>query len=124
MKLMIVDDSQVMQMTIERYLERLNLELIGKASNGREALEIFHEKKPDIVTMDITMPELDGLSCLEEIMKEVPETKVLVISALSDRATGLMALKRGAAGFLPKPFTEKDLIEEISILSGGSYARV
>lgn len=119
MKLLIVDDSNIMRRAIEKYAAPLGLELIGTAGNGREALLLFEQLRPDLVTLDITMPLMDGLSCLYEMMKINPHAKVIVISALSDQATGLKALKLGARSFLPKPFTEKQLAEELRLVAGG-----
>lgn len=118
MKLLIVDDSNIMRRAIEKYLKSFHLELIGTASDGEQAVQIARTFLPDIVTLDITMPKMDGLSCLKEIMKIIPDCKVLVISALKDPATSLQALKLGAKGFLPKPFTEEELKSEISEIIG------
>lgn len=109
MKLLIVDDSSVMRRTIEKNLTDYNLEIIGTASNGEEALDIVKEKEPDVVTLDITMPGMDGIECLENIMEIRPETKVMIITALSDKLTGLKALDIGARGFLYKPVNAEDL---------------
>lgn len=108
-KLLIVDDSSVMRRTIEKNLGEYDFEIVGTASNGREALEMIEEKKPDVVTLDITMPEMDGIECLQNIMKSWPETKVMIITALSDKLTGLKALDIGARGFLYKPVNGADL---------------
>ncbi len=108
-RLLIVDDSSVMRRTIEKNLGDYNLEIIGTASNGKDALEMVKERKPDVVTLDITMPEMDGIECLTNIMKIRPETKVMIITALSDKLTGLKALDIGARGFLYKPVNGDDL---------------
>ncbi|WP_420318918.1 response regulator [Ekhidna sp.] len=108
-KLLIVDDSSVMRRTIEKNLENYDLEIIGQAANGVEAVQMVMDKKPDVVTLDITMPEMDGIACLEEIMKINPETKVMIITALADKLTGLIALDRGARGFMYKPVNADDL---------------
>ena len=109
MRLLIVDDSSVMRRTIEKNLNEYDLEIIGMASNGSDALEIVEQEKPDVITLDITMPEMDGITCLESIMKIHPEAKVMIITALSDKLTGLIALDKGARGFLYKPVNAKDL---------------
>lgn len=109
MKLLIVDDSSIMRRTIEKNLGNYNLEIIGTASNGSAALEIVKEKKPDVITLDITMPEMDGITCLEGIMEIHPEAKVMIITALSDKLTGLKALDKGARGFMYKPVNGADL---------------
>ncbi|WP_109831966.1 response regulator [Reichenbachiella versicolor] len=111
MKLLIVDDSSMMRTTIESHLNNFGFEIVGHAGNGREALELVTAKRPDFVTLDITMPEMDGIECLEEIMKIAPDTKVMIITALSDKYTGLEALKKGAREFLYKPVTPEQLKE-------------
>lgn len=116
MKLLIVDDSNIMRRAIEKYVKPFSLDIVGTASDGEMAVAMFRQHMPDLVTLDITMPRMDGLACLDEIMKMKPSTRVLVISALKDPATGLQALRKGARGFLPKPFTEAELQEEIRIL--------
>lgn len=70
---------------------------------------MIEEKRPDVVTLDITMPEMDGIECLTNIMESWPDTKVMIITALSDKLTGLKALDIGARGFLYKPVNGKDL---------------
>jgi len=117
-KLLIVDDSNIMRRAIEKYLADFQLDLVGTAGNGEQALELFKETKPDLVTLDITMPKLDGLSCLKEMRSIDPEARILIISALKDPATGLEALKLGARGFLSKPFTQEQLKEEIEEILG------
>ncbi|KAA3613273.1 MAG: response regulator [Calditrichaeota bacterium] len=106
---MVVDDSLIIQKVIQKYLESLNIEIVGTASDGKAAVSLFKEKQPDIVTLDITMPEMDGLAVLEELLKINDKTKVMVVTALSDKATGLKAIKTGAKSFLAKPFTPEGL---------------
>ena len=108
-KLLIVDDSSIMRRTIEKNLVDYNLEIIGTASNGNEALDIVRSQKPDVITLDITMPEMDGLTCLDNIMQIHPQAKVMIITALSDKLTGLRALDKGARGFMYKPVNSEDL---------------
>lgn len=109
MKLLIVDDSSIMQRTIETKLKDYDLEIVGTASNGYEAIEMVKEKKPDVITLDITMPEMDGITCLENIMQIHPGAKVMMITALSDKLTGLQALDKGARGFIYKPVNSRSL---------------
>jgi len=115
MKILIVDDSNIIRRAIEKYLHEFELECVGTAGDGESALVLFREYLPDIVTLDITMPRMDGLSCLEKIMQIKPDTRVLIISALKDAATGLQAVRKGARGFLAKPFTQQELKEEIML---------
>ena len=115
-KLMIVDDSVIIRNRIERSLGSLQLEIVATASNGDEAVRLFKEHQPDLVTMDLTMPQMDGLECIKRIRDMSKETSILVISALSDRQTGLKALQYGARGFICKPFTDEQLVLALSKL--------
>ena len=107
--LMIVDDSIVIRRLIARSVSGPDVEVVGTADNGVEALELFRNHRPELVTMDITMPEMDGLTCVRELLKIDPDTRILVVSALADKPTAVEALKRGALGYLTKPFTGQEL---------------
>lgn len=116
MKLLIVDDSSVIRSRIARVSGDANLpelNIIGLAKNGHEALRICKVLLPDLVTMDLTMPEMAGVSCIKELIAQHPQINILVISALSDKATAIQALKLGARGFLNKPFNDKQLVEAL-----------
>ncbi len=113
MKVLIVDDSRIVQRAISSVFAGLEIDHITCAPDGTAALEQFARTEPDLVTLDITMPGMDGLACLERMMHLRPEVHVLVISALNDRATGLRALKLGARGFVSKPFSNEELAGEI-----------
>jgi two-component system chemotaxis response regulator CheY len=115
-KLMIVDDSNIMRRRIERSQTFEELELVGTASNGLEAIEMFKKMDPDVVTMDLTMPQMDGIECIENLVKIKPAIRILVISALADKATAVEAMEKGANGFLNKPFTDRQLNEAIAEL--------
>lgn len=113
-KLLIVDDSNIVRRHIQREIGADHE--IRTAGDGVEALRVFDEFHPEIVTMDITMPNMDGLSCVEAILQRNAATRILVISALAGRGTAVEAVKRGAHGFLLKPFTSETLATEISEL--------
>jgi two-component system, chemotaxis family, chemotaxis protein CheY len=115
-KLMIVDDSNIMRRRIERSQQMDELEVVGAACNGLEAIELFQKTDPDIVTMDLTMPQMDGIECIERLVELKPSIRILVISALSDKATAVDAMEKGANGFLNKPFTDRQLNEAIAEL--------
>lgn len=106
--LMIVDDSSIIRNLIERQ-QNSKIKVIAKAANGKQAVDYYHQYKPDIVTMDITMPQMDGLECIKQLIEINPEVIIIVISALSDKEIGINALRYGARGFITKPFTESDL---------------
>ena len=115
-KLMIVDDSNLMRRRIERSQQFEQLQLVGTAGNGVEALELFKRTDPDVVTMDLTMPRMDGIECIGRLVSLKPAVRILVISALADKATAVEAMERGANGFLNKPFTDRQLNEAFAEL--------
>ncbi|HEX4023292.1 MAG TPA: response regulator, partial [Steroidobacteraceae bacterium] len=85
------------------------IEFVGAARNGREALEMHEKLRPTIVTMDLTMPEMDGGECVSQLVERDPDILILVISALADKLTAIDAIEKGASGFLCKPFTDRQL---------------
>src|SRR5205085_12240623 len=89
---------------------------VGTAGDGREALELFKTTAPDVVTMDITTPQMDGIECIARLVAMKPAVRILVVSALADKATAVDAMERGANGFLNKPFTDRQLNEAIAEL--------
>jgi two-component system chemotaxis response regulator CheY len=115
-KLMIVDDSNIMRRRIERSQQFAELTLVGTAGNGLEALELFKKTDPDVVTMDLTMPQMDGIECIGRLVTLKPAVRILVISALADKATAVEAMEKGANGFLNKPFTDRQLNEAFAEL--------
>jgi len=115
-KLMIVDDSNIIRRRIERSHQIDALQLVGTAGNGVEAVEMFRKTDPDIVTMDLTMPQMDGIECISRLVTLKPSVRILVISALADKATAVEAMEKGANGFLNKPFTDRQLNEAIADL--------
>ena len=88
----------------------------GPARNGREAVELFRRTRPDVVTMDLTMPEMDGIDCVEQLVAINPRVLILVVSALADKATAVEAIEKGANGFLCKPFTDRQLNDALEEL--------
>jgi two-component system chemotaxis response regulator CheY len=112
MRLLIVDDSNMIRSRISRVVQAgglPNVSLVGLARNGAEALRIARATLPDVVTMDLTMPEMDGVECISQMLKALPKTNILVVSALSDKSTAIHALKLGARGFVAKPFSDDEL---------------
>lgn len=116
LKLMIVDDSNIIRRRIERSQQIDRLQVVGAAANGREAVTMFKRLQPDVVTMDITMPEMDGIACVEELLALSPGVLILIVSALADKATAVEAIEKGANGFLCKPFTDRQLNEALEEL--------
>jgi len=115
-KLLIVDDSNIMRRRIERSQQFEELQLVGTAGNGVDAIELFKMHDPDVVTMDLTMPRMDGIECIGKLVALKPAVRILVISALADKATAVEAMEKGANGFLNKPFTDRQLNEAFAEL--------
>lgn len=113
-KVLIVDDAAFMRVTLKTLLERNNFEVVGEAVNGLEGVKKFVEVNPDVVTMDITMPEMDGVQALKEIKKINPNAKVVMISAMGQETMVKEAVLSGAIGFLVKPFKEDAVIKSLS----------
>lgn len=114
--LMIVDDSTIIRNRVARLVAHPRLPHIaiaGLATNGAQAVELAREARPTLITMDLTMPLLDGEACIEQIVDFLPDTRILVVSALSDKPTALRAIKKGASGFLHKPFTDEELLDSL-----------
>ena len=118
LRMMIVDDSNVMRRRIERSQQNDALEVVGTAVNGLDAVTKFKQLLPDVMTLDLTMPEMDGIECVEHVIKIKPDVLILVVSALADKATAVEAIKKGANGFLCKPFTDDQLNEALAELIG------
>jgi len=116
LKLMIVDDSNIIRRRIERSQQIARLEVVGSANNGRAAVEMFKRTNPHVVTMDLTMPEMDGIECVKNLVAINPSVLILVVSALADKATAVEAIETGANGFLCKPFTDRQLNDALEEL--------
>ncbi|BFM06581.1 response regulator transcription factor [Halioxenophilus aromaticivorans] len=121
LRMMVVDDSNIIRRKIERSQQGGLFDVVGTAGSGVEALALFGQVDPDVVTMDITMPQMDGIECITQLKARKPEVKILVVSALSDKATGIEALECGAQGFLCKPFDDVKLNGALKELVGDSH---
>jgi two-component system chemotaxis response regulator CheY len=115
-KLLVVDDSSITRRRIERDISLPRLIVVGTACNGHEAVQMCKAHQPQIVTLDLTMPHMDGLETISALLAIKPDVHILVISALSDKATAIEAICLGAAGFLNKPFTEMELNDALKEL--------
>lgn len=118
MRVLIVDDSLIIRKAIQQHLsDNYNVEVVGMAENGIVALEMFDKTKPDYVTLDINMPELDGLSVLEQMLQRDPTVNVIIVTALSDKDTALQAIEMGAKGYVIKPLTFEKLQAAVNQLT-------
>lgn len=115
-KVLIADDAAFMRLALKTILERNGFEVVGEASDGVEAVNKFVTLKPDIVTMDITMPKMDGIEALAEIRGKDPEAKVIMISALGQESWIKKAVMEGAKGFIVKPYEESYVIQALKNL--------
>ena len=114
-KILIADDASFMRLMICQILARKGLTNVIEAENGRQAVERFKSDKPNLTLMDITMPELDGLAALEEILLIDPMAKIIMCSAVADESMVENALKRGAVDFVAKPFRPEELLRSVSM---------
>lgn len=112
-RVLIVDDALFMRMMIRDILNKDGFDVVGEAENGVEAIEKYKELKPDIVTMDIVMPEMDGIEAVRQIMKSDPAAKVLMCSAMGQQPLVVEALEAGAKDFIIKPFQPSKVIEAV-----------
>jgi len=114
MKVLVVDDAVFLRTTLRHILEKNAHQVIGEASDGIEAIKLYKELAPEIVTMDITMPHMDGLEALKGILEYDPNAKVVVCSAMGRNDFIVEAIKSGAKGFITKPFREEDIVAELA----------
>lgn len=113
-KVMIVDDMMYMRMKLKVIVESIGGEVVGEATNGREAITRYQTLQPDIVLMDVTMPELDGLGALKAIREVDPKAVVIIVSAMGQEAIVKQAIISGASNFIVKPFEEEKVKKVVS----------
>ena len=114
--LLVTDDALIIRQLIKDMAASAGWEVVGEASNGQEAIDRYRELRPDAVTLDLVMPEHDGLHALHGIMEFDPRAKVLVVSALEQRGVLKDAFKAGAADFVSKPFDKQSLQDTLQHL--------
>jgi two-component system, chemotaxis family, chemotaxis protein CheY len=112
-RVLVVDDAAFMRKMVSDALAKGGHEVVGEAGNGVEAIQRFQELKPDLMTLDITMPEKDGLAALAEIVAADPSARVVMCSALGQESKVLEAIKLGAKDFVVKPFQPARVIEAV-----------
>lgn len=117
-RVLLVDDLRFIKLIERKVLEESGHEVVGDASNGKQAIELYKEKKPDIVLMDITMPELNGIEALKVILSLDPHARVIICSAVSHEKVLYQAVKAGAKEYIIKPFTTERLVSTINKVMG------
>ncbi len=113
-RVLIVDDAAFMRLSIRNILEKHGYDVADEADNGQAGVNKYKDVKPDLVTMDITMPGLDGLSALKQIMTLDPNAKVVMVSAMGQEQMVMEAIKSGAKSFIVKPFKEDHVIQTLN----------
>lgn len=119
-RILIVDDAAFMRMMIKNILTKNGYEVIGEAENGAIALQMYTEHKPDLVTMDITMPEMDGIQGVKAIRGSDPNANIIMCSAMGQQSMVMEAIQAGAKDFIVKPFQQDRILQAIErVLSRG-----
>lgn len=117
-RILIVDDAAFMRMMIKDILTKNGFEVVGEAENGAKAIEKYAELKPDLVIMDITMPEVDGIQAVKEIKKADGTAKIVMCSAMGQQAMVIEAIQAGAKDFIVKPFQADRVVEAVKKVLG------
>ncbi|MGB9661729.1 MAG: response regulator [Moorellaceae bacterium] len=117
-KVLIVDDAAFMRMMIKDILTKNGYEIAGEAENGAKAVELYKQLKPDVVTMDITMPEMDGIAAVKAIRQFDPEAKIIMCSAMGQQLMVMEAIQAGAKDFIVKPFQQERVLQALQKVLG------
>lgn len=117
-KVLIVDDAAFMRMMIKDILEKNGYTVTGEANNGIKAVELYKKERPDIVTMDITMPDMDGIQAVKAIREMDPSAKIIMCSAMGKQSMVMDAIKAGARDFIVKPFQADRVLEAVKKVLG------
>jgi len=113
-RILVCDDSAFMRMMLKKVLIDNGHEIVGEAGDGMEAVQLFRQHQPDLATMDITMPKMDGIQAVTHIHAENPLARIIMVTALGQKAIITDALKAGASDFIVKPFDAEQVIETIN----------
>ena len=113
-RVLIVDDAPVVRLMLKDILQHYGLDVVGEAGNGQIGVDLFKELHPDLVTMDITMPEKDGIQALEEILSIDANAKIVMVTAIDQRDALMQAIKLGASDYIVKPFEDDRVISAVN----------
>lgn len=113
-RVLIVDDAAFARMAIKTILQKNGFEIVGEAENGAAGVKKYQDCRPDVVTMDITMPEMDGIQALKVIRQQDPQAKVVMVSAMGQEPMVLEAVMSGAKSFIVKPFKEDHVVQTLN----------
>ena len=117
-KVLIVDDSLFMRGALKRILDKGPHQIAGEAGNGNDAVALYVQTRPDVVLMDVVMPDLDGVGAVKKILEKDPSAKILMTSPLAERTLVMEGLQAGAKDFVTKPFQEAEVLKAIQKLVG------
>ncbi len=113
-RILITDDALFMRVTLKNILVQNGYEVVGEAANGAESVELYGQLRPDVVTMDITMPEMDGLTALKTIRASDPDARIVMCTAMGQKAMVVEAIQAGAKDFIVKPFQADRVLEALT----------
>ena len=117
-RILVTDDTAFMRLLLQKILREGGYDVVGEADNGKEAVRLFERHRPDLVTMDITMPILNGVEALKRIRAIDPDARVLMVSAMGQKNMVMQALREGAQGFLIKPFEKEKVLQAVAEVLG------
>lgn len=112
-RFLIVDDAIFMRTVLKKMLTDADFNVVGEAGNGLQAIDMAKELQPDVITLDITMPEMDGIQAIEKILEVSPNSKIIMCSAMGQHSKVVEAIKRGARDFIVKPFEKTRVLQAI-----------
>lgn len=113
-RILIIDDAKFMRMTLSNIIKKANHEIIAEGENGKQAIELYSEYQPDLVTMDITMPVMSGIDAVKAIKNTYPDAIIVMCSAMGQQKMVVEAIEAGAKDFIVKPFDEQRVIDAIN----------
>lgn len=113
-RVLVVDDAVVMRMMIKGILAKSGFEVVGEAQNGIEAVEKYVELQPDLVTMDVVMPEMDGIAAVKQILAHDPSARIVMCTSMGQQALVVEAIQAGAKSFITKPFQPPKIVETLN----------
>lgn len=116
LKILVIDDSPFILKAVKRALEPQGCEIVAYADNGKSGIEMYEKHKPDVVTLDMTMPVMDGLETASSLLTRDPNVKIIMLSAMGDEMLAQKAKKIGVSQFIAKPFNSDDLVKIVNNL--------
>ena len=109
LKVLVVDDSLIIRKKVTKLVEKLGHEVLYSAKNGQDAIDLYTSNKPDLVTMDITMPDMDGITAVKEIIKNDANAKIIMVTSHGQEDMVIKSIQSGAVGYMLKPVTQDKL---------------